>query len=56
MNLLAELVNSDHPVVVALAGGTGPYAGWDNNPSWDNWKKSPGPWDNRPSWDNWRKR
>ncbi|WP_283132815.1 multiple cyclophane-containing RiPP AmcA [Rhizohabitans arisaemae] len=31
-------------------------AGFNNQPSWDNWSKSPGPFDNRPSWDNWSKK
>lgn len=39
MNPLAELINSAHPAVAALVGTAIPQAGWDNRPSWDNWKK-----------------
>ncbi|MFD6443838.1 multiple cyclophane-containing RiPP AmcA [Promicromonospora sp. NPDC060204] len=55
-SLLAKLVESNHEVVTALTGARRHEAEWDNRPSWDNWKKTPGPWDNRPSWDNWKKR
>ncbi|MCF4121724.1 hypothetical protein L1785_12095 [Antribacter sp. KLBMP9083] len=54
-NALAVLIDSDHDAVTALTGTGRPTAEWDNRPSWDNWKKDPGPWDNRPSWDNWKK-
>jgi hypothetical protein len=56
VNTLAELINSDHPAVVTLVGDAAPHASWDNKPSWDNWKKTPGTWDNQPSWDNWKKK
>jgi hypothetical protein len=57
MTLLEELIHSTHPAVTALINGVDdPKASWDNKPSWDNWKRNPGPWGNQPSWDNWRKR
>ena len=57
MNLLAELIDSDHTAVTGLIDTGGAItAGFDNRPSWDNWKKSPVPFDNRPTWDNWKKK
>ena len=54
-SLLADLVESDHEAVTTLVDTGRRGSDWDNRPSWDDWKKSPGPWDNRPSWDNWEK-
>ncbi|WP_416483435.1 multiple cyclophane-containing RiPP AmcA [Streptomyces sp. CL12] len=62
MTLLDGLATSDAPVVMDLlsthaapapviAGGA-----WNNQPTWDNWQKSPAPFDNRPTWDNWNKK
>jgi hypothetical protein len=53
VNKLAELISSSHPLVAALAGGTATHAGWNNKPTWDNWKNKPSPWGNQPTWDNW---
>ncbi|WP_194904657.1 multiple cyclophane-containing RiPP AmcA [Catenulispora rubra] len=54
MSPLATLLESDHPTVLALAGGTAPTVGkWDNRATWDN---ATAPFDNRPTWDNWSKR
>lgn len=57
MNVLAELIASDHPAVTGLiAGPEVTMAAWDNRPTWDNWAKAPAPFDNRPTWDNWKKK
>jgi hypothetical protein len=62
MTLLAGLAASDAPVVmnlISLYASPVPITmgtPWDNQPTWDNWPKSPAPWDNRPTWDNWSKR
>lgn len=62
MTLLDILAASDAPVVVdliAVHGAPAPEtteASWDNQPTWDNWRKSPAPFDNRPTWDNWKKK
>jgi hypothetical protein len=56
------LAASDAPVVVDLIAVHGvplpeaAEASWDNQPTWDNWRKSPAPFDNRPTWDNWKKK
>ncbi|WP_318656344.1 multiple cyclophane-containing RiPP AmcA [Spongiactinospora rosea] len=57
MTILERLAASRAPVMMELtSSGPPPIDGFDNQPSWDNWKKSPGPFDNRPSWDNWNKK
>lgn len=62
MTLLEQLAASHAPVVMDLITTPGLClpstvgASWDNQPTWDNWKKSPAPFDNRPTWDNWNKR
>lgn len=68
MTRLDILVRTEAPIVIDLVDAyqncpgvavptADPAAGWNNNPSWDNWKKSnPSPFDNKPSWDNWKKK
>lgn len=68
MTHLDSLVRTDAPIVVDLIDAhqkrcraTMPTAElaapWNNNPSWDNWKKgNPSPFDNKPAWDNWKKK
>lgn len=62
MTVLDTLATSDSSVVMELTAthGAPPAAivegTWDNQPTWDNWAKSPAPFDNRPTWDNWNKK
>ncbi|MER7043404.1 multiple cyclophane-containing RiPP AmcA [Streptomyces jumonjinensis] len=62
MTLLEQLAASDAVVVTELVESHGGFvsatdrAAWDNNPTWDNWTKTPAPFDNRPTWDNWNKK
>lgn len=62
MTLLDGLATSDAPVVMGLLSthvAPAPViadGAWNNQPTWDNWQKSPAPFDNRPTWDNWNKK
>ncbi|WP_157166447.1 multiple cyclophane-containing RiPP AmcA [Streptomyces typhae] len=62
MTALDRLATSDTPVVMELmATYDAPVPMlvgtlWDNQPTWDNWAKTPAPFDNRPTWDNWNKK
>lgn len=62
MTALERLAVSKAPVVMELTAMHDAPApavvegAWDNQPTWDNWAKTPAPFDNRPTWDNWNKR
>lgn len=64
MTVLAFLAVTDSDAVRDLIRHYAPgdsvpgpvQAKFNNQPSWDNWAKSPRPFDNKPSWDNWSKK
>ncbi|WP_160311617.1 multiple cyclophane-containing RiPP AmcA [Streptacidiphilus melanogenes] len=55
MQLTDLLATTDAPVVADLTAHAVGQAGWNNQPTWDNWTQSPAPWSNAPTWDNWSK-
>ena len=55
MQLTELLATTDAPVVADLTAHAVGQAGWNNQPTWDNWTQSPAPWGNQPTWDNWNK-
>lgn len=62
MTLLEQLASTDAPAVADLITTSGLQgqpvrADWNNQPTWDNWSKTPAnPWTNQPTWDNWNKK